>query len=421
MQRYNSIVRQIFAITPAAVILLLSVPVDAPAYEATLAWRDGSNPSIVGYRIYVRQGPNYQGVVPTDAGMPASGPDGVFRYQVSGVPMGPTSWFSVNGYTVEGVEARQSNELTVDYATAAVIVDTDGDGLVDADEDRDLDLAVGAGESDPNNPDSDGDGLTDGVEVEVTGTDPLVGDSDGDGYTDGQENAAGTDPNDASSNSGVVSDPVCGNGVLEGGEECDDAAANSDADVEACRLDCRWHVECGDATEDRILTATDAFEILRGAVELAACPLSNCDTDGDGDISPTDGLRVVRAAVGQQVELQCGLVVTLVLQDTVSAGRTEAVVDYTNTGSTFFGVADAVECDSLLGAGVEVSFYNDITSGALVMSLIAEQAIEGGVELANCRFFSRDTAPAPEDFGVEVVDHPGAGLGEAAPLVWLYY
>lgn len=42
---------------------------------------------------------------------------------------------------------------------------------------------------------------------------------------------------------------VCGNGVTEPGEECDDGAANSDTDPDACRTTC-LHAHCGDGVAD---------------------------------------------------------------------------------------------------------------------------------------------------------------------------
>ncbi len=421
MQRYNSITRRYSTTALAALFFVVSVPSSTEAYDATVAWTGGANTdAIVGYKIYVRQGVNYSGVVPTDAGLPTADSKGVYHFRLTGIPMGPTSWFSVNGYTAQGVEARQSNELTVDYATAARTVDSDGDGLVDAEEDKNLDRQVDPGESDPGRADSDNDGLSDSVEIEVTGTDPLKVDSDGDGYSDGQENADGTDPNSAASNAGAP-EPICGNDVLEYGEQCDDGAANSDARPDACRRDCSMPTVCGDATGDRILSVTDALQILRGSVASSVCPLGNCDTDGNGVVAPTDGLRVIRTAVGQNVGMNCDLRVTLVLQDSVTAGRTEAVVDYQATGSTFTGEAGEVHCESLLGDAAEVEFYNDVASGELVMSIVANQAIEGGVDVADCRFAARRHKPDKEDFTVEVVDHPAAGSGETAPQVWIYF
>ena len=44
-------------------------------------------------------------------------------------------------------------------------------------------------------------------------------------------------------------EPICGNGMLEAGEECDDGARNADARADACRTDCRLPY-CGDGTMD---------------------------------------------------------------------------------------------------------------------------------------------------------------------------
>ncbi|QXP53700.1 gliding motility-associated C-terminal domain-containing protein [Cellulophaga sp. HaHa_2_1] len=65
--------------------------------------------------------------------------------------------------------------------------DCDNDGLT-------TDQEVAAG-TDPNNPDSDNDGLSDGEEITL-GTDPNNPDSDGDGILDGQEVLDGTNPLD---------------------------------------------------------------------------------------------------------------------------------------------------------------------------------------------------------------------------------
>ncbi len=43
--------------------------------------------------------------------------------------------------------------------------------------------------------------------------------------------------------------PVCGDGILDPGEECDDGAENSDVERNACRSDCRLP-RCGDAVAD---------------------------------------------------------------------------------------------------------------------------------------------------------------------------
>jgi hypothetical protein len=52
-------------------------------------------------------------------------------------------------------------------------------------------------------------------------------------------------------------EPVCGNGILEEGEECDDGTLNSDTTPDACRLDCT-NPGCGDGVVDSSETCDNA-------------------------------------------------------------------------------------------------------------------------------------------------------------------
>lgn len=63
---------------------------------------------------------------------------------------------------------------------------------------------------------------------------------------------------------------------------------------------------CGDATEDRSVTAADSLRILRVAVgQGLSCPLHRCDVDDSGAVMVTDALLVLRTAVGQGPPLWC--------------------------------------------------------------------------------------------------------------------
>jgi len=64
-------------------------------------------------------------------------------------------------------------------------------------------------------------------------------------------------------------------------------------------------VDCGDASADGTVTASDALAALRTAVGNGTCDLCICDTDSSGTIAASDALRVLRAAVGQVVSLDC--------------------------------------------------------------------------------------------------------------------
>jgi len=57
-------------------------------------------------------------------------------------------------------------------------------------------------------------------------------------------------------------------------------------------------VVCGDASGDGLITATDALRVLRSAVGQFVCLLAICDYTGDGNITASDALAVLRKAVG---------------------------------------------------------------------------------------------------------------------------
>lgn len=64
-------------------------------------------------------------------------------------------------------------------------------------------------------------------------------------------------------------------------------------------------VLCGDAREDRTLTAADALFVLKSSVGSETCEACVCDADDSGAVAAADALRVLRRAVGQDVEMTC--------------------------------------------------------------------------------------------------------------------
>lgn len=80
--------------------------------------------------------------------------------------------------------------------------------------------------------------------------------------------------------------PVCGNGVTEGLEECDDGVANSDTEPDACRTDCQtsW---CGDTVKDSAEECDDG--LANSDSEPNACR-TDCRTPVCGDAILDDAL-----------------------------------------------------------------------------------------------------------------------------------
>jgi len=76
--------------------------------------------------------------------------------------------------------------------------------------------------------------------------------------------------------------------------------------VVAPRLTAAGLGDCGQpSSEGPRPTASDALTILKAAVSLVDCELTVCDVDSSGTITPTDALRVLNAAVGQDIVLDC--------------------------------------------------------------------------------------------------------------------
>jgi uncharacterized repeat protein (TIGR03806 family) len=65
---------------------------------------------------------------------------------------------------------------------------------------------------------------------------------------------------------------------------------------------------CGDSVapfDTGTVTTADALGILRSAVSMTSCAECVCDVNGDGHISATDALKVLRRSVGLGQELEC--------------------------------------------------------------------------------------------------------------------
>ncbi len=217
--------------------------------------------------------------------------------------------------------------------------------------------------------------------------------------------------------------PWCGDDVVDTGEECDDGSSNSDAAPTACRLDCTEPAMCGDADDNGSVTAGDALRVLRAAVGIPEiCEYSRCDSNGDGSLSASDAQSILQSAVGQSIVLDCSLDVMLRLDDAVTLGQLDLSVDYSATGDTFVGEATAASCAVVIGGGVVATFDNDTQAESLSVSLSSAGTFSGPFNLAECDFFHRVATPNPGDFVIQVVGaQDGGGSPVAPPSVSVNY
>jgi len=68
--------------------------------------------------------------------------------------------------------------------------------------------------------------------------------------------------------------------------------------------------DCGDANDDGQITAADALDALRTALDLSSCEACRCDVNGSGDIVTGDALAILTVAVGGSASFDCPACVT---------------------------------------------------------------------------------------------------------------
>jgi cysteine-rich repeat protein len=143
----------------------------------------------------------------------------------------------------------------------------------------------------------DGDGVCDGLATHECGA------ACGDASLDYLEEC--DDGNTAGDDGCTGACTAFGNGSVAAAEDCDDGDFEF-APGQLCDGECR-HVGCGMPTSPGAQRprATDALFVLHGAVGSADCDGRVCDVDGDGNVDASDALRVLQAAVGNDVEFDC--------------------------------------------------------------------------------------------------------------------
>jgi hypothetical protein len=156
--------------------------------------------------------------------------------------------------------------------------------------------------------------------------------------------AGGTSTTVTSTTSTTLSgEPVCGDGIVDGDEQCDDGDAVWQPG-QTCAADCTT-VACGDPDDSGTHTATDALMALRAAVGTAVCDPCVCDVDGGvaGGVILGGGVTadssVSRLVDGGDVEgraLDGGAAADVIVD---GAGTTDAVASRVDDGTGVEGRA----------------------------------------------------------------------------------
>jgi hypothetical protein len=87
---------------------------------------------------------------------------------------------------------------------------------------------------------------------------------------------------------------------------CQNAVLTTECDVFAQRINSTPPLPaCGDPTGDGDVTATDALFSLNAAIGLTTCDLAYCDVDDSGAVAASDALAILNVAIGIPIELSC--------------------------------------------------------------------------------------------------------------------
>ena len=194
---------------------------------------------------------------------------------------------------------------------------------------------------------------------------------------------------------------MCGNGKVQAGEECDDG---NTADGDGCSRRCEIQRLCGDATDDGKILASDALRTLQRAVgQDVDCPDWICDINDDARVTAGDALGLLKASVGLPVALHCGDPTALVLRLVTPTvlGSLQVDVDYTGVAGDLPGEGAGVHCEGLI-PGASYAF-NDKPAKVLSMCVLALDGFSGPRSVARCEFTPTANVE-PEDFVVTVLD-----------------
>lgn len=245
------------------------------------------------------------------------------------------------------------------------------------------------------------------------------------------------------------SDPVCGNGVLQEGEICDEGLDNSDTEPDACREDCTLPI-CGDGVADpsNDESCDDgnpvALDGCTPACVLEFCgdgivndqPAEDCDDDnlnpsdsclntcvaatcGDAIVctdpsctsGPEGGVEECDAGVDNSVDGACApdcsgyrYTCTLAIGVTTTArlGALTYEIDYSAVNGDFLGNLAGVKCTSTV-SGSLFSFFDNPVKRTLKESVINTNGFQAPLTVAQCLFATNDADLAPGAFAFEVL------------------
>ena len=146
---------------------------------------------------------------------------------------------------------------------------------------------------------------------------------------------------------------------------------------------------CGDADGDGTVTTSDGVRLLRAAADGSACPLDGCDLDGNGRVTVTDGVLALKRAAGLPIVDHCGTgtvtgrLLVLPLATTTSRQSEHEPNDDPGTAEVVGRIAPG-EVRRLVGTiATDDPFdgYAFVTAAGITLDLALTFAAEPGIDL----------------------------------------
>jgi cysteine-rich repeat protein len=238
--------------------------------------------------------------------------------------------------------------------------------------------------------------------------------------------------------------PVCGNGIEQEGEACDDGTGNSNTTPDACRTDCTLPF-CGDGTadpgndeecddgdeQDLDGCRPDCTLEFCGDGDVNDLPNEDCDDGnedagdrctndcreadcGDGVVcddpacttGPSGGPEMCDNgddnAPGAMCDIDCsGFTRSCTLRfgvtNAVTLGSLTYDLVYANAEGELAGIGSDVQCTSLITGGL-TSFFDNESTRRMRQSVIIDDGIATPTGVAECRFVTNDTGLVAGDF-----------------------
>ena len=211
---------------------------------------------------------------------------------------------------------------------------------------------------------------------------------------------------------------MCGDGHTDAGfEECDFGDVGYRG---LCTEECKFRSVCGDPDGDGTVSASDALRILRHSVGYRLkCGTEFCDLDGNRLVNSSDGLIALDYAVGARGEIDCRLGpinVVFTLESQLELGALQANIDYSASGGEFKGFGANVACEPLTEE--LAAFNDDDREQVLSWGVANSHGFRGPIDMVRCTFFP---AGPLTDLVFDVTVTDASDLDSRPQSVWVGY